>query len=116
MNLCRRALNKDYINALRPWKRIPMLQEPEFRKNYQEFNVGSEEIMFEEQLKDLEITYKGALIHLHKQVEDTLPPLLHYMEMFINLHKKNELVREKLDNLLAKTGRCCEEEEEDYDE
>ncbi len=34
-----------------------------------------------------------------------LPSLLHYMEEFLDLHKQNEAVREKLDVLLVKMGR-----------
>lgn len=90
-----------------------MLDEIDRRKYYEGFNVGREKEMFQEELKDLEITYKATLINLHKQVEETLSPLLHYMEKFVNLHKQNEAVREKLDTLLAKTGRCCEDEVED---
>lgn len=92
-----------------------MLDEIDRRKYYEGFKVGKEKKMFQEELNDLEITYKATLLNTHKQVEDVLPTLLHYMEKFVTLHKKNEAVREKLDALLEKTGRCCEDEEEDYE-
>lgn len=66
--------------------------------------------MYQDELNDLEIVYKSTLVNLHKQVEDCLPSLLHYMEEFLNLHKQNEAIREKLDVLLAKTGRQPEQE------
>jgi hypothetical protein len=104
------------MNALKPWKRIHMLQDIDTRKYYEGFRVGREKKMFEEELKDIELTYKGTLIHLHKQLEDCLPSLLHYMEEFLTLHKQNEEVRDKLEALLAKTGRENEEDDEDEDE
>ena len=67
--------------------------------------------MFQEELNDLEMVYKKTLVDLHQQVEHCLPSLLHFMEDFITLHKQNEAVREKLDALLAKTGRGSQEEE-----
>ena len=66
--------------------------------------------MFEEELKDIELTYKNTLVDLQKKVEHCLPPLLHYMEEFLNLHKQNEAIREKLDGLLEKLGRETQEE------
>jgi methionine salvage enolase-phosphatase E1 len=61
--------------------------------------------MFEEELKDLEQAYRISMKDMEKQVETLLPYLLSYMEQFVTLHKKNEAMREKLDALLAKTGR-----------
>lgn len=82
------------------------------RKYYRgfKFNTIKRRPMFIEELKDLEIVYKGTLVQLHKQVEGCLPSLLHYMEEFLSLHKQNEAIREKLDGLLAKTGRESQEE------
>jgi hypothetical protein len=76
------------------------------------FNIINRRPMFQDELNDLEIVYTSTLENLHKQVEDCLPSLLHYMEEFLSLHKQNEAIREKLDVLLAKTGRRNEEEGE----
>lgn len=77
------------------------------------FNMINRRPMFQDELNDLEIVYKSTLVNLHKQVEDCLPSLLHYMEEFLSLHKQNEAIREKLDVLLAKTGKQPEEEGEE---
>jgi hypothetical protein len=69
------------------------------------YNKINRRPMFQDELNDLEIVYKTALKNYAKEVEDVLPPLLHYMEQFLTLHKQNEAIREKLDVLLAKTGR-----------
>jgi hypothetical protein len=90
-----------------------MLRNIDRRKYFEGFNVGRERKMFQEELKELEIAYKATLLNLHNQVENVFPSLLYYMEKFLTLHKQNEAVREKLDALLAKTGRGTEEEEED---
>lgn len=107
--------NEWFLRSKGPWKRFHMLEEIESRKYYEGFKVGREKKMFEEELKDLEMVYKKTLIDLHKQVEDCLPSLLHYMEEFVTLHKQNEQVRERLDALLAKTGREPQDDEEDYE-
>lgn len=106
-------LEEAYAASKKHWDKLKLLREVDRRAYFEGFNVGREKKMFQEELKDLEITYKATLLNTHKQVEDVLPTLLHYMEKFVTLHKKNEAVREKLDALLEKTGRCCEEEEED---
>jgi hypothetical protein len=85
----------------------------ERQKYYEGFNVGREKKMFQEELKDLEIIYKRDLIQLQRKVENCLPALLYYMEEFLNLHKQNEEVREKLDVLFEKTGREIQEDGED---
>ncbi len=69
-----------------------------------EFNVINRSPMFQDELKDLKLVYKTTLSNLHQDVVKCLPPLLHYMEQFLTLHKQNEAIREKLDVLLAKTG------------
>lgn len=107
--------NKWFLKSKGPWKRFHMLEEIEKRKYYEGFKVGREKKMFEEELNDLEKSYKAVLGHIHKQVEDCLPSLLHYMEEFVTLHKQNEEVRDKLDALLAKTGREPQDPEEDYE-
>jgi len=82
------------------------------RKYYGGFklNMINRRPMYKDELQDLEMVYKKTLVDLHKQVENILPSLLHYMEEFLTLHKQNEAVREKLDVLLAKLGRPAEEE------
>lgn len=70
--------------------------------------------MFEEELSDLEDSYNKKLEDIHRKVVRCLPHLLYYMEEFLILHKQNEDVRERLDILLAKTGRQAHEEEEDF--
>lgn len=106
-------LEEAYAESKKHWDELKMQREVDRRAYFEGFNVGREKKMFQEELMDLEITYKATLINLHKEVEEVLPSLLHYMEKFLTLHKKNEAIREKLDALLAKTGRCCEEEEDD---
>lgn len=74
------------------------------------FNTGREQTMFKEELEDLEIVYKTALKNYAKEVEEVLPSLLYFMEKFLIVHKQNEAIREKLEDLLAKTGRQeCDE-------
>ena len=82
------------------------------KKYFQGFNFGKckRTPMYQDELSDLEVVYRGTLRDLHKQVEDCLPNLLHYMEEFLSLHKQNEAVREKLDALLAKTGKETSQE------
>lgn len=109
-------LEEVYASSKKHWDKLKLLREVDRRAYFEGFNVGREKEMFQEELKDLELTYKATLLGLHKQVEDVLPSLLHYMEKFVTLHKQNEALREKLDTLLAKTGRCCEEEEVEDDE
>lgn len=106
-------LEEAYRQSKKHWDKLDLLREIDRRTYFEGFNVGREKKMFQEELKDLELTYKATLLNLHKQVENVLPSLLHYMEEFVTLHKKNEAVREKLDTLLAKTGRGNEDEEED---
>jgi hypothetical protein len=77
------------------------------------FNMINRRPMYQDELNDLEMVYKKTLVDLHEQVEQCLPSLLHYMEQFLTLHKQNEAIREKLDVLLAKTGRQTSEESED---
>lgn len=69
--------------------------------------------MFVDELKDLEIVYKSSLDSIQREVEETLPSLLHYMEKFLELHKQNEAIAEKLEILNAKTGKNSEDEEGD---
>lgn len=106
---------KDLMKLQREYniRRNHMIDEIDRRKYYEGFNVGREKKMFQEELRDLEITYKAALVGLHKEVESVLPSLLYYMEEFVTLHKKNEAIREKLDALLAKTGKDSQKEEDD---
>lgn len=79
------------------------------REYYKGFNMIKRAPMYEDELKDLEHVYKSKLVHLHQEVEYILPSLLHCMEEFISLHKQNEAIREKLDLLMAKTGRQTSE-------
>jgi len=72
--------------------------------------------MFQEELQDLEVVYKTALKNYAKEVEETLPSLLYYMDKFLTVHKQNEVVREKLDALLQKTGREPQEESDGGDD
>lgn len=74
------------------------------RKYYEGFKFGKEKRMFQEELKDLEKVYSHALMALKTQIDDCLPQLLYRMEEFLDLHKKNEDIREKLEALLEKTG------------
>lgn len=73
-------------------------------KYYRGFGYNKRGPMFEEELKDLEGAYVTTLKSLHKEVEDVLPSLLHYMEEFITLHKQNAVMSEKLDVLREKMG------------
>ena len=94
-------------------RRSRILDEIDRRKYYEGFKVGREKKMFQEELKDLEVAYKNTLLKYEEEVEDCLPALIHYMEKFVNLHKKNEALREKLDTLLAKIGESKEEEDDE---
>jgi hypothetical protein len=87
-------------------------------KYYQGFNFNkiNRRPMYQEELNDLEIVYKSTLVRLQKEVEQCLPSLLHYMEEFLSLNQQNEAVREKLDALLAKTGRGSQEEDNGGDD
>ena len=98
------------------YRRYRMLDEVEHRKYYQGFRVGREKKMFEEELEDIENTYKSIIKELNMDMEVCLHPLIHYMEEFVNLHKKKDVFQEKLDALSAKTGRSTEEDEEEDDE
>lgn len=80
------------------------------------FNMINRRPMFQDELSDLEIVYKTALKNYAKEVEEVLPSLLYYMEKFLIVHKQNEAVREKLDVLLAKTGREPQEESDGGDD
>lgn len=86
------------------------------REYYGGFNIYNRRPMYQEELKDLELVYKSTLNQLQKQVEDCLPSLLMYMQEFVSLHKQKEAVREKLDALLAKSGRESQETCGDCDE
>lgn len=68
--------------------------------------------MFDEELKDLVLTYKGTRVKIHEDIRDILPSLLHYMEKFIDLHKQDEAICDKLERLLQKVGGNEEEEDE----
>ncbi|MFI0477801.1 MAG: hypothetical protein ACH349_01570 [Candidatus Rhabdochlamydia sp.] len=74
--------------------------------------------MFEDELKDLELTYKATLVNINKEIEFSLPTLLYCMEDFVKLHKQNKVVRERLDRLLAKVNgeKNVEEDDEEYDD
>lgn len=106
-------LEEVYAASKKHWDKLKLLREVDRRAYFEGFKVGREKKMFQEELKDLEITYKAALLNLSKQEGIIMPSLLYHLEEFLNVHKKVEAVREKLDTLLAKTGRCCEEEEEE---
>ena len=95
------------------WKRLKMQRDVDTQKYYEGFNLGREKIMFQEELKDLEVVYKTALKNYAKEVEDVLPSLLYYMEKFLTLHKQNETIRDKLEDLMEKTGRQPQDEDGD---
>lgn len=80
------------------------------------FNMINRRPMYQDELNDLEMVYKKTLVDLHEKVEDCLPSLLHYMQEFLTLHNQNEAIREKLDVLLAKTGKQENTDRRDYDE
>ena len=109
-------LDRNSRESSKIWARHFRRRAIDRQKYYEGFNVGREKQMFKEELKDLEIVYKTALKNYAKEVEDVLPSLLHYMEKFLVVHKQNEAIREKLDNLLEKTGRGSEDNEGEEDE
>ena len=111
-----RDMERRYINGSKVWAKYFRDQVIERRKYYEGFNVGKEKTMFQEELQDLEVVYKTALKNYAKEVEETLPSLLYYMEKFLTVHKQNEVVREKLDALLQKTGREPQEESDGGDD
>lgn len=102
---CLRDLEKKFIKGSKVWDDYWRKCKIDRQKYYEGFNAARERVMFNEELKDLEIVYKTALKNYAKEVEDILPTLLHYMDKFLTVHKQNEAVREKLDTLLEKTGR-----------
>jgi hypothetical protein len=107
---CLRDIEKQFINGSKAWARKNRLDDIYEQKYYEGFNLGRERAMFKEELQDLEVVYKTALRNYAKEVEEILPTLLHYMDKFLTVHKQNEAIREKLDNLLEKTGRESQEE------
>lgn len=106
-------LGRSYRQAYKVWDRYYKNCAIDRQKYYEGFNVGREKVMFQQELKDLETVYKTALENYAKEVEDVLPSLLHYMEKFLTLHKQNEAIRDKLEDLLEKTGRKPQEESGD---
>lgn len=105
-----RDIEKNFINRTKAEGIRSRRDEIMSRKYYEGFNTGREQTMFKEELEDLEIVYKTALKNYAKEVEEVLPSLLYFMEKFLIVHKQNEAIREKLEDLLAKTGRQeCDE-------
>ena len=80
-----------------------------------DYNKPKRRPMYENELSDLEMVYRKTLVDLDHQVQIVLPSLLAYMEDFLALHRQNEAIREKLDVLLAKSGRENEDEEQGCD-
>jgi hypothetical protein len=90
----------------------------EYKKLYEEMMKNGSAIilkpkrnMYKAELDDLEVIYKATGEELQTQVEANLPYLLHYMEEFITLHKQNEVLNEKLEELLKKRAALGGEDE-----
>lgn len=105
-----RDLEKIYIKGMKSWDRYYMLRDIDRRKYFEGFKVGKEKKMFQEELKDLESVYQKTLESVEEKLSDVSPALLHYMEQFVELNKQKEVVSEKLEALLEKTGRGSQEE------
>lgn len=108
-----RDLEKRFLKSSKVWDRYYKNCEIDRQKYFEGFNVGREKQMFQQELKDLETVYKTALDNYAKEVEDVLPTLLYYMEKFLTLHKQNEAISDKLEDLLEKTGRKPQDEDGD---
>ena len=80
------------------------------RLYYGGFNKGK--TMFDDEMKDLAMVYKSAIVDIHKKLDSSLPSLLHYMKEFVELHEQKEDVEERLENLMAKLNPNEEEEDE----
>lgn len=108
-------IDRTFRESSKIWARYYRNEAVERQKYFEGFNVGREKKMFKEELNDLETVYKTALENYAKEIEDVLPSLLHYMERFLKVHKQNEAISEKLEVLLAKTGRQPQDEDGDCD-
>lgn len=100
-----KELEKAYINGARRWNKFRMQREVDAEKYFAGFSYPKEKKMFEDQLKDLEISYKNALRSVNARMEEVLPALIHYMDEFVTLYKKNEEFDEKLERLFEKMGK-----------
>jgi hypothetical protein len=58
--------------------------------------------MYDDEIKDLELIYRKQLVEATTGMEDIMPSVLFEMRAFIKLQEELAMVREKLDNLLAK--------------
>ncbi len=65
--------------------------------------------MFNDELRDLENIYRDNLQETEERLGDCMPTLIHFLETFLNLQKKKQMLGEKLESLLEK------EDEEGYD-
>lgn len=106
------TVQKNFIKSQNTFKRYRNQCEIDRRKYYEGFNVGREKEMFQEELKDLEQTYKETLVNVENELENCKPSLVYYMKHFIALYEKRGQIIEKLQILLEKTGR--KPSEEDY--
>lgn len=80
---------------------------------YEGFKPGREKVMFEQEIDDIEKVYEKIVKDVDESIEDILPSLLHYMELFVQMHAKKDSVAEKLATLKVKLGKDKKEEKED---
>lgn len=64
----------------------------------------NEDDMYEEELKDLKITYNRTLESVSGKMECILPILIERMKTFIELYETKETIESKLATLKAKMG------------
>lgn len=78
------------------------LLEIETRKYYRGFGVSKEKLLFEEELKDLEITYDSLIRDSEKKIEGMTPSLLVLMQRFLDYHSDLQNIQRKREILLEK--------------
>ncbi len=77
---------------------------------YRQYGEKQMDHMYEEELKDVEKAYRNTLQEIKEGLEDNLPYFLSCMETFLDLNKKQEIISDKLEELLDKNDRLSKDE------
>jgi hypothetical protein len=106
----RHMKDKAHTDLIRKYIREMAIAE---RAYYEGFKPAKERVMFKEEIEDVEKVYGSVIASTNNSIKEILPSLLHYMEEFVNLHGKKDVMEEKLAVLKAKLGKGDKEESED---